>query len=385
MKKILCILLMVFVIFSDIRFSSKAENGNISLHSESAVLIDAKSGRVLYGKNEDKVRPMASTTKIMSLIVALEYGDMNQIVEVSANAQKQPEVKLGIKQGEKYYMGDLLYSMMLESHNDSAVAVGEGVAGSEEAFIGLMNKKAEEIGLESTCFRTINGLDKQDDEGIHQTTSYELALIMRYCIFESPKSQEFIKICTTKSYSFTDISETHRTSVSNKNRLLYSYPGMLAGKTGFTSGAGYCYVCAVQFGDRVFIVALLGAGWPGNKGYKWEDTNRLLKYGEKNYNNRSLVDENYSLKPVTILNSDTKICHTHINEGLDILISDEDRIKIVEEYPDYIYAPRSKNREIGEITVYINDEPVARIKVYIDRDITKKKTYYIKPFYDYSI
>lgn len=385
MKKILCILLMVFVIFSDIRFSSKAENVNISLHSESAVLIDAKSGRVLYGKNEDKVRPMASTTKIMSLIVALEYGDMNQIVEVSANAQKQPEVKLGIKQGEKYYMGDLLYSMMLESHNDSAVAVGEGVAGSEEAFIGLMNKKAEEIGLESTCFRTINGLDKQDDEGIHQTTSYELALIMRYCIFESPKSQEFIKICTTKSYSFTDISETHRTSVSNKNRLLYSYQGMLAGKTGFTSGAGYCYVCAVQFGDRVFIVALLGAGWPGNKGYKWEDTNRLLKYGEKNYNNRSLVDENYSLKPVTVLNSDTKICHPHINEGLDILISDEDRVKIVEEYPDYIYAPRSKNREIGEITVYINDEPVARIKVYIDRDITKKKTYYIKPFYDYSI
>ena len=130
-----------------------------SLYAKSAVLMDAESGRVLYGKNEAEQMAMASTTKIMTLLIALEQGDLEQIITVSDYAQSMPDVQLNMKAGEQYVLKDLLYSLMLESHNDSAVAIAEGVAGSIEQFAGRMNKKAKEIGCKNTCFITPNGLD----------------------------------------------------------------------------------------------------------------------------------------------------------------------------------------------------------------------------------
>ena len=131
----------------------------LRLYSKSAVLMDASSGRVLYEKNGEEQLPMASTTKIMTLILTLERADLEDIVEVSAYAASMPEVKLHIRQGEQYRLKDLLYSLMLESHNDSAVAIAEYVGGSVGEFAAMMNHKAEEIGCNNTCFITPNGLD----------------------------------------------------------------------------------------------------------------------------------------------------------------------------------------------------------------------------------
>ena len=269
--------------------SDKSQVGE--LYARSAVLIDADSGRILYGKNEQEVRPMASTTKIMTCILALENMKEHQVAEASEIASGQPKVRLGMQVGEKFYLKDLLYSLMLESHNDSAVAVAEAVSGSVEAFAELMNQKAKSIGCEKTHFITPNGLDASDDGGVHATTAAELAKIMKYCITESPKRALFLQITQTKQYTFSDIEGTAQYSCYNHNALLTMMEGALSGKTGFTADAGYCYVGAYRQNDRTYTFALLACGWPNHKNYKWEDSKALISYGNDHYENRTILKE----------------------------------------------------------------------------------------------
>lgn len=185
---------------------------------------------------------MASTTKIMTLILALEYGNPDDVVTVSSYAAKMPEVRLGLHAGDRYVLQDLLYSMMLESHNDSACAVAEQVGGSVEAFAQMMNRKAAEIGLHDTYFITPNGLDAEDAGGVHHTTARDLAQLMRYCVTQSEQKEAFQAICQTRQYTFASCDGTRQFTVYNKNALLDRMDGVLAGKTGFTGNAGYCYV-----------------------------------------------------------------------------------------------------------------------------------------------
>ena len=159
------------------------------LYARSAVLMDADSGRVLFGKEETAVLPMASTTKIMTCILVLENTQTDEIAGVSRNAASQPKVRLGVQEGEHYQVANLLYSLMLESHNDSAVILAEHAAGSVEEFAKLMNKKATDLGCSHTYFITPNGLDAEDVKGKHATTAEELARIMRYCIMDSEKKR----------------------------------------------------------------------------------------------------------------------------------------------------------------------------------------------------
>lgn len=154
-------------------------------------------------KKADVPRPNASTTKVLTCILALENAPGDDYVKVSQNAASQPEVKLYLREGEQYYMEDLLYSLMLKSHNDTAVAIAEHVGGSVEGFSRMMNKKAKEIGCESTHFITPNGLDAVDHGGEHRTTARDLALIMRYAI----QNEIFLKITQTREYSFWDIEK----------------------------------------------------------------------------------------------------------------------------------------------------------------------------------
>lgn len=293
---------------------------DISLYATAAVLLDADSGRVLYGKNADTPMAMASTTKIMTCIQVLEHASLDETLTVSAYAASMPQVKLYIRQGEEYTVRDLLYSLMLESHNDSAVALAEHVGhkllgeGLREkpvndytveesrqavaAFAGLMNAKAVELGCENTWFITPNGLDATEEAAMpdgsivqkeHCTTAAELARIMAYCIGESEQSENFLKITRTSNYSFYANSRSF--SCVNHNAFLNMMDGALSGKTGFTNKAGYCYVGALESEGRTFVVALLACGWPNNKTYKWSDTRELMEYGIENYFFRSFTEE----------------------------------------------------------------------------------------------
>ena len=239
------------------------------LHSLSACLLDGESGRVLYEKDGYTMRANASTTKIMTCILAIEYGNMDDLIDVSKYAAGMPDVQLNIKTGEKYRLGDLLYSLMLESHNDTAVAIAEHISGDVKSFAKLMNEKARELGCYDTYFITPNGLDATENvngkEMFHGTTAADLTRIMAYCI----KNPEFLKITQTGSYTFSNkitddkgnVTNGARTfTVNNKNAFLTMMEGAVSGKTGFTGKAGYCYVGALKRDDRVFVVALLGCG-----------------------------------------------------------------------------------------------------------------------------
>ena len=249
------------------------------LYAQSAVLMDADSGRILFAKEGEKERAMASTTKIMTCILVLEHGDLDREVTVSERAAAQPEVKLGVQTGERFRIRDLLYSLMLESHNDAAVVLAEAVGTTVEGFADLMNAKAKKIGCEHTYFVTPNGLDEEDETGWHHTTAEDLARIMKYCIMDSPKKEAFLDITQTAVYQFTDSSGKKQFSCNNHNAFLQMMDGAISGKTGFTSDAGYCYVGALENEGRTFVVALLACGWPNHKGYKWADTKKLMTYG----------------------------------------------------------------------------------------------------------
>ncbi|MCM1282188.1 MAG: D-alanyl-D-alanine carboxypeptidase [Muribaculaceae bacterium] len=252
------------------------------LYAKSCALIDGDSGRLLYGKAESDAMANASTTKIMTCILALESGCGNDTVTASAKAAAQPKVHLGMQEGEEFLLMDLLYGLMLESYNDCAVAIAEHVAGSVEAFAELMNEKAEEIGCVDTHFVTPNGLDAEDEGGAHHTTAYDLCRIMKYCAWESEASETFLALTQTGSYSFSS-ARGSTYSLYNHNNLLNMMENAVTGKTGYTSKAGYCYVAALEEGGRRYCIALLACGWPNNKNYKWADAKKLFGYGMDNY------------------------------------------------------------------------------------------------------
>lgn len=297
MKKFLAALLSILlflhliVIVLPVEAGAASGDDSLALYAQSAVLMDADTGRILYAKNAEEQRPMASTTKIMTLILALENANPDDIVMISDYAASMPDVQLHLRAGEHYRLGDLLYSMMLESHNDSAVAIAEHVAGTVPAFAVLMNAKARDIGCYDTYFITPNGLDAEDSGGVHSTTAFDLARILRYCIMQSPKREEFLKITRTGAYSFSDVEGVRTFTVGNKNAFLHMMEGALTGKTGFTGNAGYCYVGALRQEKRTFIVALLACGWPNNRSYKWSDTRKLMNYGLEHFTYRNVWQE----------------------------------------------------------------------------------------------
>lgn len=332
-----------------------------NLYARSAVLMDAGSGRVLFEKNGYEKMPMASTTKIMTCILALERGEEEEIISASAHAAKQPKVHLGVQEGEKFRLGDLLYSLMMESHNDSAVMIAEHIGGSVEAFADLMNEKARSLGCDDTYFITPNGLDAVDKNGKHATTAADLARIMSYCIGESKEKEAFCKITGTKNYTFRDIEKKRTFSCRNHNAFLTMMDGAFSGKTGFTGDAGYCYVGALKRDDRTFVVALLGCGWPNNRTYKWADTKKLMQYGLENYYYKD-VRKKQKLHPVRVRNgipNDEAIgkeAQVEVSvknpekEQLSVLMKDGEKIVVQTKVKKVLDAPVEKGESIGSIS-----------------------------------
>ncbi len=341
------------------------------LYAQAAVLMDADSGRVLYDKNGAQVLAMASTTKIMTCILALELADPQETVEISAYAASMPKVKLYVQKGERYLLEDLLYSLMLESHNDAAVAIAEHLgrkylpeqlgekSPSEyspeesrqavEAFAAVMNRKAAELGCGDTWFITPNGLDAtqvltlengETVEKRHSTTARDLASIMCYCIRRSPRSQAFLEITQTPSHSFS-IDNGRSFSCANHNAFLQMMQGAISGKTGFTNQAGYCYVGALERDGRTLVVALLACGWPNNKGYKWSDTRILMNFGLNDF-------AYHSYQGTGADGEDQEI------EGL--LLRDGEEIRVECHMERQLQAPVEAGKQVGTIQYIFQDQ-----------------------------
>lgn len=363
------------------------------LHALSAVLMDGDSGRVLYEKDGKTPLANASTTKVLTCIVALESSPGDDYVQVSRNAASQPEVRLGLQKGEQYYLEDLLYSLMLKSHNDTAVAIAEHCGGTVEGFARMLNRKAKQIGCKDTYFITPNGLDAQDENGKHHTTAEDLALIMRYAI----KNKTFLHISQTRDYTFSEITGKRTFSVHNANALLDMMDGVLAGKTGYTSQAGYCYVCAWEEEGKTFVVSLLGCGWPNHKTYKWSDTKKLLSYGAYNYDYETYWQEPHTSK---ILVTDGVENMQNIGEKVylrgkcsvtsedrekEILLKKGEAVTCKTEIPQKVSAPVLKGEKLGRIAYYLDGKLIASYPVYAERSVEKIsfKWYTEKVFHDF--
>ncbi len=347
--------------------------------------MDAGTGRVLYEKNGYEHMPNASTTKIMTCILALEEGNLEDEVKVSSYAASMPQVHLGMSKEDSFRLKDLLYSLMLESHNDSAVAIAEHIGGSVEAFAGKMNQKARELGCKDTYFITPNGLDASDGTGVHGTTAEDLAKIMSYCI----QNESFLEITQAPSYQFTNLAGTKHFNCTNHNAFLQMMEGALSGKTGFTGNAGYCYVGALRREDRTFIVALLACGWPNNKTYKWSDTRALMNYGLEHYHCEDVYEYDREFAPVKIeqaepengrLYQDVTIPLKIKEEKIRVLKRTDEEIRTIYEIPETAKAPIKEGQQLGKVTYYLGERQIAEVPVYAAKAAKELKPSWYKEY-----
>lgn len=339
------------------------------LYAKSACLMDVSSNRILYDKDCFAPLPMASTTKIMTCILAIENGNPDDAVSVSKYAQGMPDVQLNICEGEQYRLGDLLYSLMLESHNDTAVAIAEHIGGSVEGFANMMNEKAAALGCNDTKFVTPNGLDADG----HHTTARDLCLIASYAI----QNETFQGIIRTPSHTFAELSGKRRFTVNNKDLFLTSYDGAIGIKTGFTGRAGYCFVGAAARNNMTLVSAVLASGWPPNKSYKWADTKNLMNYGFSNYSIQPLVDGAIPLNPIPVKDEDgkcrsfTKEIPVKYEQHIYYPLSNADNVTLKINLPEYVTPPVSASDVLGNVTLMLNDTVISETDITSEVSVEK--------------
>ena len=370
MKTIVSVFLYVIICSIQIYAVSAEE---INLNAKAAVIMDAESGKILYEKSKDQKMPNASTTKILTCLYILKHCDLDQMAEVSKNAAMQPKVRLGVREGEKYKVKDLLYGLMLESYNDCAVVLAEHAEGSVEKFEKRMNQMAENLGTLNTHFVTPNGLDGIDKKGRHETTAQDLAKIMARCI----KDQQFLEITQAKQYTFTDGSRKRRFICNNHNALLSSMQGVISGKTGYTSKAGYCYVGAVKQKNMTMTFSVLASGWPPHKTYKWKDVRKLVQYATDHYERREIIADTSKIKEISIKNGlKEKVLLKTGNLKAAFLVKKTDKIKIESILPSFIDAPVKEGQKVGEIKYLINGKSQKSVPIYAKQSVKRKDYWY---------
>ena len=336
-----------------------------ALYARAAVLADGESGRILWEKNGDEPMAMASTTKIMTCLVALENGAMDDVVEISENAAAMPDVQLDAAAGDHFLMEDLLYALMLESENDVAVAIAEHVAGSVEGFAEMMNRRASDLGCRQTHFVTPNGLDAQG----HQTTAAELAKISA----EAIKNPTFVKIINTPSRSFSNTEGNRQYQVSNKDAFLQMMDGAFGIKTGFTQDAGYCFVGALNRDGRTYVSVVLGSGWPPDKSYKWQDTIKLMNFGLSDYAKVRIGRDAMDVGTMAVQNGcKDEVRLTVDSQTAEILMGEKEKasIHIVKDVSRK--APVDKGKEVGRVYYCVNTDVVRQFPIFTEEAVGEK-------------
>ena len=346
-----------------------------SLHAKAAVLMDGNNQRILFGKNEEKLLPMASTTKIITCLYAIEHGNLSDKVTFSQRAASSPKVRLGAKSGSQFLLSDLLYALMLESYNDVAVAIAEHIDGSVEQFCANMTQEARDYGCYHTSFETPNGLDSVK----HYTTCHDLALLTCLAL----KNDNFCKIIKEQSFSIKELKNGQSYSLNNKNLFLTSYDGAIGVKTGYTNNAGYCFVGAVKKDGYYLISVVLGSGWYPNRRYKWEDTKKLMDYGMNNYNKKEISLNQGIPSKLPVKNGIHSFCNLSIPKPVSLYISSSEKTKCIIQLPATLTAPIQKGTAVGSVVLYIDSKPYRSYPIYAKQNI-KKQTfswYYKKLFY----
>lgn len=340
MKRIICFLVALACVASSFTFCAAAEGFFPSVSGKSAILIDS-DGKILYEKNSFVCLPMASTTKIMTCIVALENARLTDTVKITRESVGVEGSSVYLREGEIFTVEELLYALMLSSANDAAVSLAIHVGKSEENFVSLMNRKAKEIGLSNTHFESPHGLDHEN----HYTTAYDLARLMAYAL----KNESFCRISSTVKTEIRGALDNARYLV-NHNRLLRTYEGMIGGKTGYTKKSGRCLVTAAQRDGLTLIAVTLSAS------DDWNDHKKLLDYGFSYYESTVLCETNQSFYNLNVVGGNTVRCVASEKASLSLPKGKSERLRYVVELPRFLWEMPDENERVGRVVFYIEDK-----------------------------
>lgn len=332
-----------------------------SISAGAAVVMDVKSGRVLYEKKAYTKMAMASTTKIMTAIIALEKGKLDDIVTVSEKASQIWGSVIGIRPGEKFTLREMLYGLMLNSGNDAAIAIAEHIGGTVENFLKMMNEKAEELGADNTFFQTPHGLDAPD----HYTTAYDLALITRHAL-GIPVFAEIVRTVTT---SISGIS------LYNTNELLGWYQGADGVKTGYTGKAGRCLVASATRDNWKLISVVLLCSTRTERAYS---SKKILDYAFDNFRPYVLARKNERIAGLEVERGFSSFLEVLAPKDIEMPLSADEigSLEIQTDLPEKLKAPVQSGVEIGSVKYIASGKVLCRLPLITEKDIARKDFFY---------
>jgi len=349
--------IIILLVFSSMAIAQPNITG------QAGILVDAETGKVLWGQNERDQRAPASITKLVTVLVAIERGNLQDEVTISEYAVDTDGVIVWLNVGEVKTLEDLIYAAMLSSGNDAALAIAEHIGGSVDEFVEMMNRRVRELGAHHTNFMNPTGLS---DEG-HYSTAYDIALIMRVAL-ENPILKE---IMGTQTRAWNGID--WQGNLSNTNLLLLQYEGSLGGKTGNTTEAGRCLVNAVDRDGMRLISVVLGS----TQQAIWNDSIRILDYGYNNYHMLKLVDQGDEILQVERSGRVVPVLAGQVGEYLVGINADVSPIRQLKIYD--FSLPLREGDTIGSLEFILDGEVIETVELVagtnVRRTITLLGTY----------
>lgn len=352
-------IIILNLLFNVASVYGKGINKNIHVSARSAIAIDKETGVVLYEKNAYEIIPMASTTKIITALVAINYGNLDKEFIISKRADKIHGSTIKYKEGEKVTLRELLYGLMFKSGNDAAIAIAEGISGSVEEFLKLMNEEALRLGATNTHFESPHGLDSDN----HYTTAYDLALITA----AAKRNKTFNDI--VKSKEITKGKHGFTRSYNNINKLLYSIPDCTGVKTGYTGNAGKCLVSSFNIKDSEIIVVTL------NCSARWQESKKIYEYVKENFKESTLKNKGEIVGEVK--DKQGNIVPLYVNEEIKLPIKNGENFNCKLEINDFNLKDKNihKNSFIGQLKILKGDKEIYSYPVFNKDDILNEKTF----------
>lgn len=368
MKKAMSVITAVFLLFcfNFSGYAAKSDNsGKLEIKAKSAVLMDVSTGRVLYKYNENEKLPPASVTKIMSLLLIAEAVDSGKIkltdeVTASAEAAAKGGSQIWLKEGETMTVDEMLKAVAIASANDACCALGEYIAGSETAFVGMMNDRAKQLGMKNTHFENCSGLD--DDTVAHLTTAYDIALMSVELL-----KHEFIEKYTTV---WMDSLRDGKTELVNTNRLVRFYNGTTGLKTGTTSKAGKCLSASARRDGLHLVAVVMGSETSDDR---FESAKTLLNYGFANYESVTLTVDESLITDVSIIRGEAEKITPEYEKIKSVTLKKGDKDKIATEITlsTDAEAPIEKGQILGSIKFTLNGETVIESKLFSPTEVKR--------------
>ena len=359
--------IVFYIIISIFSFSTTVLAGSAKepeVYAEGAAVVEYETGRLIWGKNEHMPLAMASTTKIMTAVIALEEGNLSDVATISGLAANAPKVRMGLSKGERITVEALLHALMLESSNDAAVAIAEQIHGSVERFCEAMTMKAKEIGALNTSFETPNGLDAEG----HFSTAYDLALITRYAL----RNDFFVRLINTRH--ITVKSDKKAYDLRNRNRFLSEYDGAFGVKTGFTNLAGNCFVGAAEQNGMKLVSVVLASGWgQTGKERKWTDTRKVMDYAFDSFSFRKLISEGEPAGESALARAREAFVPLRHKRDVVLPVSDEEfgNMTVTVKALPVMPAPVKKGEYAGTVKIYSGVELLYEGEVVAGEDIDR--------------